>query len=310
MTAHSFPFARAMPVLEVADLTRSLAFYTVKLGFSAETWGEPPSFAIVQRGTVTIALACVAPGTVAASRQTWAAYVYVRDADDLFAELTALGVAIPHAPETKPYGCREILVDDPDGHMIAFGQVLDPDSDPLGPGLSNRFGRDALLASPVSTAISTAGPWSGGCQCGAVRFRAAALGRASICHCRMCQKAYGSVGGLLVTARDLAWTRGQPKRFRSSNKVERGFCADCGTPITFEYDGKLDVSIATLDRAREIMPAVQMARGERLPFVDAIAAIPVRPDEAAWRANWVDTITSYQHPDHDTEAWGNGAPRP
>ncbi|HET7714155.1 MAG TPA: GFA family protein, partial [Bauldia sp.] len=33
------------------------------------------------------------------------------------------------------------------------------------------------------------GWFTGGCQCGAVRFRVAALGRASICHCRMCQKA-------------------------------------------------------------------------------------------------------------------------
>ena len=35
---------------------------------------------------------------------------------------------------------------------------------------------------------------TGGCQCGAVRFRAAGLGRASLCHCRMCQKALGGPG--------------------------------------------------------------------------------------------------------------------
>ncbi len=40
----------------------------------------------------------------------------------------------------RPYGCREFVVDDPDGHIIAFGQVLAPD--PLGPGLSDRIGRD------------------------------------------------------------------------------------------------------------------------------------------------------------------------
>jgi hypothetical protein len=33
---------------------------------------------------------------------------------------------------------------------------------------------------------------TGGCQCGAVRYRIEGdLGRASICHCRMCQKAFG-----------------------------------------------------------------------------------------------------------------------
>ena len=65
--------------------------------------------------------------------------------------------------------------------------------------------------------------FSGGCQCGAIRFRAETVGRASICHCRMCQKAFGSFFGPLVTTHDLVWTRGAPAWFQSSNKVRRGF---------------------------------------------------------------------------------------
>jgi uncharacterized glyoxalase superfamily protein PhnB len=140
--ADTVQMQRAMPVLEVSDMARSLAFYKDKLGFDATTWGEPPSFAIVQRGYVTLALAAVGERKVTVSRKTWAAYVYARDVDSLYAEFTAAGIAIPHPPSNQPYNCREFLVDDPDGHMIAFGQVLDPD--PVGPGLSERMGRDAM----------------------------------------------------------------------------------------------------------------------------------------------------------------------
>lgn len=56
---------------------------------------------------------------------------------------------------------------------------------------------------------------TGGCQCGAVRFAVEApLGRASICHCRMCQKATGSFFGAFVSGPNLRWTRGAPTRFR------------------------------------------------------------------------------------------------
>lgn len=140
MTPKPHPFRRAMPVLEVVDMAASLAFYKDKLGFAADTWGDPASFAIVQRGRVTLALAlALVAAPAAVSRRTWAAYVYVDDVDALFAELSALGVAIPHPPTTRPYNCREILADDPDGHMIAFGQVLAPDA--AGPGLSARIAR-------------------------------------------------------------------------------------------------------------------------------------------------------------------------
>jgi catechol 2,3-dioxygenase-like lactoylglutathione lyase family enzyme len=132
-------FVRAMPVLDCTDLARSLAFYRERLGFAASTWGEPPTFAILQRGTVTLALAAVAPGRAVVSRN-WAAYIYVRDADAVHAEFLANGVRLADPPTTQPYNCRDFVVEDPDGHMLSIGQVLAPD--PLGPGLGDRLGRD------------------------------------------------------------------------------------------------------------------------------------------------------------------------
>jgi hypothetical protein len=146
--------------------------------------------------------------------------------------------------------------------------------------------------------------WSGGCQCGQVRFRADRLGAASFCHCRMCQKALGGTGAALVAVARLRWTRGEPKRFQSSNVVRRGFCADCGTPLTYEHPNGLDVAIATFDRAGEIRPAIQLAREARLPWADDLPHLPVRsPQEAAQAAPFLTGIVSHQHPDHDTDAW-------
>ena len=149
--------------------------------------------------------------------------------------------------------------------------------------------------------------WSGGCQCGAVRFAVQApLGEASICYCRMCQKATGGPFGLFVhvdTDR-LTWTRGAPKFFLSSNVAKRGFCADCGTPLTWEHEDRLDITVAAFDRAAEIEPVVQMALAEQYPWLWRMDAIAVREPEAdAEYATFLASVRSYQHPDHDTTEW-------
>src|SRR5579875_1949166 len=93
---------------------------------------------------------------------------------------------------------------------------------------------------------------SGGCQCGAVRYALTARPtHPSVCYCRMCQKAFGSYFAPLagVHLAELVWTRGEPATFRSSEAVERGFCRDCGTPLTYHIPGRdrISVSIGSLD---------------------------------------------------------------
>jgi hypothetical protein len=153
---------------------------------------------------------------------------------------------------------------------------------------------------------------TGGCQCGAVRFKVTQLGRPSLCHCRMCQKAHGSIGGAYVVGYDLTLTRGALKHFRSSNKVRRGFCGDCGTPLTFEIDnGGTDISIAAFDRAAEIAPVIQYAPEDRLPWFDTLHTLRTRTaDEEIKVAADYAGIHSHQHPDHDTEAWPPVTPNP
>jgi hypothetical protein len=148
------------------------------------------------------------------------------------------------------------------------------------------------------------GRHTGGCQCGAVRFAVTQLGRASMCHCRMCQKAFASIGGLFVTAYAFTWTRGQPAHFQSSNTVRRGFCAACGTPLTYEYKGSTDIAICAFDDPAALPPTVQLPSEHRVPWADVLANLP---GMAASEQQMADAryakIVSYQHPDHDTDAW-------
>ncbi len=149
--------------------------------------------------------------------------------------------------------------------------------------------------------------YSGGCQCGAVRFRVDGdLGDASICHCRMCQKAFGGFYAPLVSVGKarLTWTRGRPKCFASSNFATRGFCSDCGTPLTYEAPDGIALAIGAFDHPETIEPAIQFGVEGKLPFVDDIATLPSRVTiDDIEAAPFLNDLVSNQHPDHDTDTW-------
>jgi hypothetical protein len=122
----------------------------------------------------------------------------------------------------------------------------------------------------------------------------------------MCQKAFGGFYAPLVSVRDakLTWTRGQPAKFRSSNFVERSFCADCGTPLTYEAPDGIAVAIGAFDRPQEIAPKIQWGIEGKLPYVDTIPTLPAKHTMAdANAAPFLQQLVSNQHPDHDTEQW-------
>ncbi len=149
---------------------------------------------------------------------------------------------------------------------------------------------------------------SGGCQCGALRFRVEGpLGEASICHCRMCQKAFGGFYAPLVSVPEssrLVWTRGSLKHFQSSNHVTRGFCAVCGTPLTYEAPDGIALAIAAFDDPSQIPPSIQFGVEAKLPYADNMAQIPERVTEDDMEAApFLASLVSFQHPDHDTETW-------
>jgi len=151
---------------------------------------------------------------------------------------------------------------------------------------------------------------TGGCQCGAVRYvLRAAPTDPHICHCRMCQKAFGSffapLAGVPLAAFEL--TRGTPAVFRSSDPTERGFCRDCGTPLTFRHldRGEINVALGTLDAPEAIPPRMQYGLEGRLAW---FATLPTLAGDGTTEQHMPElaqaiAASSHQHPDHDTEVW-------
>jgi hypothetical protein len=152
--------------------------------------------------------------------------------------------------------------------------------------------------------------YTGGCQCGAVRFRIeGTLGEASICHCRMCQKAFGNFFAPLVDARheDLTWTRGQPTYYASSDVVDRGFCNRCGTPLVFAYRDYplIGLAIGAFDEPGRVPVTKQHWTRDKIPGFEKLHALPGGAEDDPEFADVIAEIdaSNHQHPDHDMKEW-------
>ncbi len=132
-----------------------------------------------------------------------------------------------------------------------------------------------------------------------------------ICHCRMCQKQFGSFFGAFagVSAEHFVLTRGTVAYFQSSSEAERGFCRDCGTPLVYRFlsQPRIDVSIGSLDRHSEMKPEFQFGLESREPWLAEIVSLPgtVTGDGDNGVGDTPERFakiqsSNRQHPDHDT----------
>jgi hypothetical protein len=146
---------------------------------------------------------------------------------------------------------------------------------------------------------------SGGCQCGAVRYMVfAAPTHPSICHCRMCQKAGGAPFMAFAGVRDaeFEFTRGVATIFRSSDIAERGFCAACGTPLTYRLrgSGRTSFTIGSLDTPDAVAPAEQIGIESRLGWMARLNDLPEQPTQHWLDSAGIQSVGDRQHPDHET----------
>ncbi len=154
------------------------------------------------------------------------------------------------------------------------------------------------------------GVYSGGCQCGAVRFHATELlDNPHLCYCRMCQKAVGGFFAALIGVRHehLTWTRGKPSVFLSSDHVGRGFCQDCGTPLFYQNmtGPHVSLTMGAFDEPHRIPILYQMGMEGKHPSLLALDAIEDcgTTEQAMTTKAVAIKASNRQHPDHDTALW-------
>lgn len=100
---------------------------------------------------------------------------------------------------------------------------------------------------------------SGGCACGRIRFTARIENdEAYLCHCRMCQRATGSISIAFknVKQADVDWAH-EPDWYESSPIAKRPYCRDCGTSLGFQFrqgSENMDLAIASFDDPSRFRP--------------------------------------------------------
>jgi predicted enzyme related to lactoylglutathione lyase len=131
--AGSRPRWAIAPYFLVDDVVATANYYRDTLGFEYERfWGDPPAFCMVRRRGIVIMLSQHTPAGLMRPNskavpdgEAWDAYVWVDDADALYAELKATGATIARAICDQPYGCRDFDVEDCNGYRICFGHDLE-----------------------------------------------------------------------------------------------------------------------------------------------------------------------------------------
>lgn len=141
---------------------------------------------------------------------------------------------------------------------------------------------------------------AGGCLCGAVRYAVTTdSDEGYYCHCRMCQLAFGNtrVPFFNVQQRHVTW-QGTPKQYASSKFARRGFCGDCGTPLSFAYvdSQRMDLSVGSLDDPAALRPATHVAIESRVERWHADDGLPGERLDASerltkrWKDNYGEDV--------------------
>jgi hypothetical protein len=113
----------------------------------------------------------------------------------------------------------------------------------------------------------------GSCLCGAVRFVAEGPPKwTGYCHCRSCRRHTGAPVSAYAgfEAANVRFTKGILTRFASSQGVTRGFCAACGSTLTYEGDRwptEIHIHVGAFDDPEPFAPKGHAFAEERVSWL-------------------------------------------
>jgi len=112
-------FIQGAPVLHVADVEATAAYYRDVLGFTWDFGDE--HYSVVWRDNSAIHMTRGDPGPPAGVHL----FQWVRDVDAYHREIRDRGAEVLEEPTNRPYRIRERTVRDPNGIVVVFGQEID-----------------------------------------------------------------------------------------------------------------------------------------------------------------------------------------
>jgi len=119
----------------------------------------------------------------------------------------------------------------------------------------------------------------GSCLCGAVSFEVEEeLPGPDACHCRMCRKQSGHVFASTDVPRSAVTIRGEDKItwYRSSEKVRRGFCSQCGSSLFWDPVSRdwIGIAMGAFDTPTDTRLAVHIFTADKGDYYDIAEGVP------------------------------------
>jgi hypothetical protein len=121
---------------------------------------------------------------------------------------------------------------------------------------------------------------SGRCYCAAVTFEIDGESDwVGHCHCQSCRRASGSVMTTFAGFRpeQVRFTGAMPKRYTTDDGVTRSFCAQCGSPVSFEIDSRSDeihLHLGLFDDLEQLAPTNHSFIEEKPSWLHADEHLP------------------------------------